>query len=413
MRTVKSSELRYRLLIVQALCWCFLPHSAQPLLADTFELKSGGRIVGSVIERGENGEYVVRSENGATVTLSRRQIDRVVERDDLDLEYVKRSRTLPDTVDAHRELATWCKQNRLRKLAKLHLKRIIELDPSDEAARLSLGYQQHRGQWLTRDEIMAARGMRKYDGDYRTAQDIALREYAKERERIENDWFQKIRTWVGWLDKRRSAEAVKSLSDVDDPAAALAIVKVLKREKNQRVRDLLISTLAELKTPLTVTTLVDFSLNDPDPEVRLQCLDYLIRYHQPINLEPYVQALNDRKYSNEIINRSADALGRIGNPEAISPLIDALVTTHSFKNVNAAPGNMNPTFGTAPGGGGGGLSMGGDKNKIIRRNLNNMKVRQALMELTGGQDFEFDETLWRRWFVKEQIADYVDARRDQ
>ena len=57
--------------------------------------------------------------------------------------------------------------------------------------------------------------------------------------------------------------------------------------------------------------------------------------------------------------------------------------------------------------------MGGDKNKIIKLDLQNINVRQALVELSGGQDYEFDEKLWRMWFVNQQIHDYVDARRDQ
>ncbi len=386
---------------------------SRSVCGEVFQLKSGGQISGTVIDRGEHGEYLVRSDRGAQLTLSRRQVARVIEADEFDQQYEQRCHTSPDTVEAHRELAAWCKENRSNKLYKVHLQRILELDPADEAARLSLGYQLHQGRWLTRDEVMAARGMRKYDGEYRTPQDIALRESTKQRERVENDWFQKMRVWVSWLDKRRSAEAVQLISNVKDPRAALGIVKLLDKAKDRRVRDLLTATLAELRSPLAVTTLVDFSLNDPDPEVRLQCLDYLLRFHRPINLEPYVQALNDRKYSNDIINRAAVALSRIGNPTAISPLIDALVTTHSFKNVNATAGNINPTFGNGPGASGGGLSMGGQKNKTIRKDIRNFKVRQALIDLSGGQDFEFNEQTWRRWFVKTQTAQYVDARRDQ
>lgn len=383
------------------------------LRGEVFQLKSGGEISGKVVSRGERGEYVVNAD-GVRLTLTRRQIDRVLQDDDVDLQYQRLSRELFDTVESHHEMARWCKKNRRSKLARLHLERVLELDPTDEVARQALGYQLHRGQWLTRDELMAARGMRRYDGDYRTPQDIALRESTKQREKTQNDWFLKIRTWVGWLDSRRAGEAAQLISQIEDPQAAVGIVKLLDGEENPRIRDLLTETLAGLRSPLAVTTLVDFSLNDPDPEVRLQCLDYLMRFHQPINLEPYVQALNDRTYSNEIINRSAVALEQIGNPAAISPLIDALVTTHTFRNNNAPIGNMNAAIGNAPGGGGGGgLNVGGNKNKTVRKDLNNAKVREALIELTGGQDFEFDERTWRRWFVKQQMSAVVDARRDQ
>ncbi len=395
-----------------------MPHIAS---GDIFQLKTGGQISGVLVDRGNQGEYIIKSDQGAVVTLSRRQVDKVLRRDPQDLEYAKRSRSLPDTAEAHRQLADWCKkQNRLSKQTEHHLQRLLELDPNDEAARISLGYQQHQGQWMTRNDIMASRGLQQYEGDYRTPQDIALRQRTKKRELAETDWFRKIRTWVNWLDDRRSAEAAELIADIHDPHAAVAIVKILKlkRAKNPRTRDLLIATLAPLKHPIAVTTLVDFSLDDPDHEVRLQCLEYLLQNHQPISLTPYVKALRHR--DNHIVNRAAEALHRIENRRAISPLIDALVTTHKFKNLDAPPGEMSASFspngGRGGGGGGasggGGLSMGG-KSKILKRNLRNLKVRQALVDLSGGQDYEFDEKLWRMWFVNEQTQDYVDTRRDQ
>ena len=381
-------------------------HDAQ---GDVFLLKSGGQITGTEIKRGEQKEYIVQSDQGAIVTLSRRQIAKVVRQDNIELQYQQRSRLLPDTAESHRELATWCKQNRLSKQEEIHLQRIIELDPDDEAARLSLGYQLHHGRWMTREQIMAARGLRMYDGKHRTPQDIALREQAKNREKIEADWYRNIHLWVRWLNERRADEAAEKIAAIHDPLAASAIVRLLEKVENQRVRDLLTATLAELRHPLTVSTLVDFSLYEPDREVRLQCLDYLLEYHQPIHLKPYIDALDERKNKNNIINRAAEALQHIGDKKAISPLIDALVTTHKFKISDAPPGNTSASFTPS---GGGGLSAG-NKPKFYNRDVPNLKVRHALVELSGGQDFDYDEKLWRRWYVNQLIPKYIDTRRDQ
>jgi len=406
---------RPALLLMSVTCAMATQGGTRLAHADIFQLKTGGQVTGVIIDRGKQGEYVLQSDRGAIVTLSRRQVKKIVSQDTVDQLYTQRSRAYPDTVEAHHELAAWCKENRLSQQAKHHLHRILELDPTDGAARLSLGYQKHRGLWRTREGIMAARGMRKYNGDFRTPQDIALRERTKKREQAESDWFRKIRRWVSWLDDRRAEEAAERIAHVKDPYAVEAIIKILNREKNQRVRDLLTRTLAELKHPKTVTTLVNFSLLEPDQEVRLQCLEYLMQYHQPISLRPYVKALKDR--DNEIVNRAAEAFLRLEDPRAISPLIDALVTTHKYRNPNAPIGNMGASFspnGSGPGGGGGGgLNMGGNKNQVIRQNLKNLKVREALVELSGGLDYDYEKRLWRRWFVNEQIHDFVDTRRDQ
>ncbi len=376
--------------------------------ADVFELTHGGRVTGVLVERGPDEEYVVRTDNGAVVTLTKAQVHKVTEVDDNLLEYEQRSRTMPDTVGAHRRLAQWCKRQQLSNLRDHHLGRILQLDPDDKEARKSLGYQMHKGRWLTRDQIMAERGLRHYDGAYRTEQDIALREREKKREAAETDWFSSIVTWRRWLDNRRSEEAVQNIREIRDPHAAPAIVKLLDREENPRVRELYLSTLGELKHPATVKKLVQLSLEDPVREVRQQCLDHLLRVHQPISLTPYVKSLKDR--DNAIVLRAAEALQRVGDAAAISPLIDALVTTHRVTTPDAPPGEFNASF--SPTGGGAGFSFGGG-NKVYKEDKQNLSVWRALVELSGGQNFEYNERAWRRWFVNLQVHEHVDARRDE
>ncbi len=375
--------------------------------ADVFELNGGGTISGEIVDRGEKGEFVIKTTAGALVTFTKKQVQHVGYKNRKQQEYEIRSRSMPNTAETHRDLAKWCKQAKLTKLADHHRRRLLELDPSDEAARESLGYQKFQGRWLTRDDIMTQRGLVYYQGAYRTPQDIAIQERKKHREVAEAEWLRKIRRWRDWLGGRRSTEAAQQIAEIRDPYAAEAIAKLLKQEKDLRVRDLLTETLAALRHPVAVTTLVNLSMEDPDREVRLQCLDYLMKYHSPLNLSPYLGALRDKH--NAIVNRAAEALETINNPAAISPLIDALVTNHKYSK-NEIPGEMKAAFDPS-GEGGGGFSFG-SKSKFVRIDQQNLDVRRALVELSGGQDFGFDEKTWRRWFVNQQVREYVDARRD-
>jgi len=384
-------------------------------MADVFELKGGGYVSGEIVDRGKKGEFVIKTPAGALVTFSKKQLQHVEQQDKTRLEYEARSRSLPDTVEAHRKLAEWCRQAKLGKLADHHRRRILELDPSDKKVRESLGYQNHQGRWVTRDEIMTARGLRYYDGKYRTPQDIALRERTISQKKAEAEWIQKIRLWRGWLKGRRSAEAAQAIAEIRDPNAARALVDLLEKERDLQVRDLLTATLSELRHPLAVLTLVDLSLEDPDREVRLQCLDYLRKHHAPLRLTPYVKALKSK--NNRIVNRAAEALHEFGNPIATSPLIDALVTTHKYSRTDLPPGETNVSFDPSGGnggggGGGGGLSVGG-KSKFVRIDQRNLDVLQALVELSGGLDFGYDERAWRRWFINLQTQEFVDTRRDK
>src|SRR5262245_10791128 len=98
---------------------------AVPARGDVFELKDGGRVVGTTIGHADNGSYVVKTADGAELTLDRKQLQRVVPQDEAAAEYQRRSRSAPDTAAAHRELAAWCREHGLVAEADHHLRRVV------------------------------------------------------------------------------------------------------------------------------------------------------------------------------------------------------------------------------------------------------------------------------------------------
>ncbi|MDZ4659861.1 MAG: HEAT repeat domain-containing protein [Bythopirellula sp.] len=382
-----------------------------PARADIFHLTEGGQLVGQLAERGPNDEYIIHTQLGGTVTLAKDQVQEIVRQSEHQQDYESRSRSLPDTVAAHRSLATWCKEQQLAEHAEHHLRRIIELDPDDEQARTSLGYQQHQGQWLTRDDVMAQRGMRFYDGTYRTEQDVALRERTKAFQNAEVEWLRQLKLWRNWLDSRRpdrAEEAELQIQAITDPRAATSLVKMLDGERDDSLRPMWMEILSQVRHPVAMRKLIDLSIDEPDRDTRLQCLEYLLRMNDEIDIQPYVKAL--RSKDNEIVNIAAEALGQIGNPEAIRALIDALVTRHKFELVSQ--GEMSASF-SPDGSGGAGLSAG-NKPKFVDEDVENIEVRRALIALSGDQDFGFDETAWSRWYENQRSQQvYVDPRRDE
>jgi len=375
---------------------------------DRFELKSGGVLQGELAEQ-EGSKYVIRTREGALVTLNRLQLARVAPESAAQQEYARRSRTLPDTLAAHRELAAWCRDQQLSAEAEHHLRRILQFDPQDEAARKGLGFQRRGDRWLTRDELMAARGLQLHEGKYRTPQEIALRERQKAAAQTSGDWYGRLRLWRDWLDSRRSQqvdEARAQIAALSQPEAAAAVARMLEGEKDPWAARQWIAALGRIDHPLATQTLVDLSLADPDDEVRSQCLDLLTRDGRRPPLLPYVKAL--RSPDNQLVNRAAIALREIGNSEAVSPLIDALVTTHKYVVDEGSSGQINAGMVN----GAGGFSAGGDGPKVIRRDEENAAVLQALIKLSGRQDFGYDEQAWRSWFINEQARTEVRTRRD-
>jgi hypothetical protein len=150
---------------------------------------------------------------------------------------------------------------------------------------------------------------------------------------------------------------------------------------------------------------VQLSLLDPDPEIRHESLEYLIRSGRRGLVTPYVRALKDR--DNEIINRAGAALGQIGDASAMGALIDALITKHQFK---VAEGQQD-TYTFSPQSGG--MTFGGGGPKYITQPLRNPDVLAALVSLSGGVSFDYDQAQWRRWLAAQAKQQVVDVRRDE
>ena len=153
-------------------------------------------------------------------------------------------------------------------------------------------------------------------------------------------------------------------------------------------------------------------------EVRLTCLDHLQTKKRPDVVAYFVGKLKDKKSSNEVINLAGVALGRMKDPSAIGPLIDALVTIHKFKI--AKPGGDNATsgtFGTGPGGRGAPAAAGwGCRRAADQRSsakpFANQAVLDALVALTG-QNFNFDKQAWRYWYAaQKKPPEAFDPRRN-
>ena len=114
--------------------------------------------------------------------------------------------------------------------------------------------------------------------------------------------------------------------------------------------------------------------------------------------------------SNRTINRAGVALGRLGEREAILPLIDALVTRH--ETVKKPANQINTSFSRSSDGGLGlgGLNVGGGPKKIVK-NLQNKSVLEALVALTE-QNYQYSKNDWKRWYIGQQDLGDINLRRD-
>lgn len=383
-----------------------------PTSADVVELATGGRIEGRIIEspNGNTDTFVVDLPGGGQVTVSRSHVSQVEATSATEAEYKKLAQASADTVEAHWELAEWCRERKLRDAAQQHLTRILELDPNHEQARAILGFRRMDGEWKTRDALMAARGMVMYEGRYVTRQHVELMDQQKALKASQADWGNWLELRRRWLTGRRqdrSAQALADIQSISDPLAAEAVVELLHREHNLELKRLWMEVAARLNHPTAIDALVQLSLYDDEPEIRHQSLEYLIRTGRRGLTTPYARALKDR--NNEIVNRAGAALGQIGDASAAGPLVDALLTNHRFKVVEGNPGQQAYTFSPQ----GSGYSFGGSGPKYEWRPLRNPEVLAALVKLADGASFDYDQGQWRRWLAAQTKQHVVDVRRDE
>lgn len=406
--TTIAVSMRCLLSISFAATWVLIADFAR---GDVFELANGGRVEGRLVESGDGAEktVVVELAGGGKLSIARSQIARIDTISPVEAEYDKRARTSPDTVAAHLQLAEWSSEHKLRNEARRHLERILELDPNHEQARGLLGFRKKDGQWMTRDDVMDGRGMVLYEGRWVTRQHVELLERQKEAKITQGDWantLERMRRWLVGRRQDRTDEALATIQSISDPLAAEAVVALLEREEDPELKRLWIEVLSRLDHQAAVDALVDLTLLDEDSEVRHQCLEYLLASGRQGLLRPYIRALKDR--DNLIVNRAGAALGQIGDADAISPLIDALVTKHKFKIADGNPDQHSYSFSPQ----GGGFSFGGGGPKIITRSLQNPDVLGALVNLSGGASFDYDQEQWRRWLAAQAKQQVVDVRRD-
>lgn len=240
-------------------------------------------------------------------------------------------------------------------------------------------------------ELMAERGFVRHRGGWRTAQEIELMERAERATLGQREWIAKLERLRRQVDQPAQADgAAEEIREIADPAAVPALAAAIAREPVFQVRSWYIEAVSRIRSADAVGVLVAVALDHPDPETRIAAIERLSVIGPHLAAPTFVAALHSA--DNAQVNRAAEALGRLGVPAAVGPLIDALETEHVVTTGDGTPeGSTSATFTPA----GGGLSMGGGA-KRSRVAVRNDRVLEALVALTNA-NFGWDTLAWRTW----------------
>lgn len=382
--------------------------------ADIFILHNDGQVRGELVNRDENPreKYVIKTSSGGRVTLEAEQVKSVKRQTAAEVKYDQVRLNYADTVDGQWKLAEWCRENKLSKHRRTHLERIIELEPNHAQARHALGYSQVQGRWTTQDDLMKENGYVRYAGKWVLPQEVEILEQQRKETLAQKDWGTKLKRWSNWLNTDKADLAIESIKAIDDPYAAKALARHLDNDPRRDARLMYVEALGRINAPPGLDALVNVSLNDGDEEIRVAALEQVVTRQYKPAVGKYVQALKNK--DNTVVNRAAACLHQMKDPAAIGPLIDALVTTHTFHIQKGQPGQTSATFGTgANGGGGGGFSFGGGGVEVQKQKIENRSVLFALTSLAPNVNFNYDVRAWKYWYAAQRKPQTLDARRDE
>jgi hypothetical protein len=375
--------------------------------AEVFMLKDGGQITGTLLNPQElpRQKYLIQMDTGR-ITLEKSQVEKVVNPSAAEREYEQIAPTFPDTVDGQWKLADWCQEHKLTAQRRTHLERIVELEPDHARARALLGYSKIEGKWMTQKEYQESRGLVRYDSKWITPQEAEIRKKTEKNSLAQKEWIMKIRRWQDKLGTDHDEAAQQNFLAITDPLAVYGLGKALQNDTRLKPRQLYIKVLAKIDTPEAIDTLTYAAVDCEVEEVRLTCLDYLKTKDNPKATKYFVAAL--RSPNNLAVNRAAAALRVMNDPTTIRPLIDALVTTHrQLVSPESNPGSMSAAFNKN---GGAGLSVGGSP-KVMKQEVRNPAVLDALLSLTKGVNFDYDVLAWQRWYAGHKPAEAAVSRR--
>jgi hypothetical protein len=381
--------------------------------ADVFLLHNGGQVQGEWLNRSQPSAkaYVIQSSSGR-LSLAKDRVAEVVLEQPAVREYARIAPGFPDTVGDQWQIAEWCRERNLKQERALHLRRIIELEPDHVPARLGLGYMHQGGRWVTREQKLQEQGYEFYQGRWRIVQEIELLEQRQKRDQAENEWRGRLHRLREALARDSSGKTYQKIAELRDPRAAPAVAELLAKERRRPVRLLYVEVLGGIASSEALQILVASSVNDRDEEVRFASLEQIRRLRPPGIAGSYIGML--RGNDNMRINRAAFALGELGERTAIEPLIEALVTIHEQKvRIGGSSDAVSTTFSKDSLGGGGASFTSGGTTEVVRVAVQNPAVLTALVRLTRGPSFEYNQYAWRNWYSLEKSRlEAIDARRD-
>ena len=307
----------------RSLCVTFIVLLAAAAGADVVYLADGRRVEGRVIEESADSVHV-KIPNGIVTVVSRKEI-KGIERGPSAAEVYQSmaAQAAPDDADARFQLGLWCRDHNLLAEADSEFNTAIEIDPEHEAAHEALGHLMTDDGWGERDK-------QKIVEPEIVGADEAQREKLTRYRRFIDTAIYKIHS----LPRAQSKEWVDRLAAMNDPLAAPRMI-ILLDDRDALVRAAACKSLAAMNHKDAVPALIERMLYDADATVRDAALnaaaeldrqysrDLLHGVVAGLTAQP-ITSVSDQRAMKRLYDRTAIALGFVGNLDSVPFLIQIL-----------------------------------------------------------------------------------------
>ncbi|PHR96222.1 MAG: hypothetical protein COA78_28990 [Blastopirellula sp.] len=405
------------------------PVAVKPASVDTIVLLNQGQIEGKLLTVDpDQTVYQIQLVSGGILSIEKDQVDRVIRQNHSLDEYHRISPTFADTAKKQWEISHWCSQHRLKDLAMLHAKRVVQLDPNHSKAHGLLGNSYRNGEWIPREVYLKSKGYVKYEGSWMSLERAALREIRTRTNERYLQWQFDLMQWRRGLDDRRVEKTNIKLIEVQNPDAVPGIIYLLGKEDNSELQDAYIKVLGNIGNSSAINFLIFNSVFQNNERLRNLCLKQVLRHQTPYFIQRYARYLDH--YDNGIVNRAAYALGHLKYRSSVVPLANALVTRHINEDALDDP-EKNPIYFPSRQPFGHRFDVKGPRPSKIHlttdgfnaKSINpygvvkikNRGVRDSLVYISDGVDFGFETTAWKSWYISQLTirVPTIRGRRDE
>ncbi|MFY7967947.1 MAG: HEAT repeat domain-containing protein, partial [Pirellulaceae bacterium] len=258
-------------------------------------------------------------------------------------------------------------------------------------------------------------GLQRKGNKWRFPEEIAIEDAQTQQREAEAAAGKRIEQALREIlqDNKRSADALATLRNLNDPLAVPRIAKMIAENRqeggNPAVRRELVDLLGRIGNAPSIRVLCETALRDEQRPIRDRAVEIIRNSEQTWAPEFFIEYLSNRnpKSDNPLeIDRAAEALGSLPDPRAIRPLIEALVTIH--KQVSTVGAGSSAGFNND-----GGIGFGqGSKEVEMTFQKEHPQVLSTLLMYSEGANYQYDEDAWRQWYADTRARTNLSLRRD-